>query len=92
MGRYSEVEKFYRKILDLNPSNFEATIRLANVLEEKGEGGAALGLIENLSKQSSDDIRIDMMKLKLSLLTSNPVELAHQVDLMLEKLLKIDEA
>jgi len=91
LGRYSEVEKFYRKILELNPSNFEATIRLANVLEEKGEGGAALGLIENLSKQSSSDIRIDLMKLKLSLLTSNPVELAHQVDLMLEKLLKIDE-
>jgi lipopolysaccharide biosynthesis regulator YciM len=92
LGRYSEVEKFYRKILDLNPSNFEATIRLANVLEEKGEGGAALGLIESLSKQSSSDIRIDLMKLKLSLLTSNPVELARQVDLMLEKLLKIDEA
>ena len=92
LGRYSEVEKFYRKILDLDQSNFEATIRLANVLEEKGEGRAALGLIESLSKQSSTDIRIDLMKLKLSLLTSNPVELARQVDLMLEKLLKIDEA
>ena len=92
MGRYSEVEKFYRKILDLKPTNFEATIRLANVLEEKGESGAALGLIENLSKQSTTDIRIDLMKLKLSLLTSNPVELGRQVDLMLEKLLKIDEA
>ena len=92
LGRYSEVEKFYRKILKLNPTNFEATIRLANVLEEKGEGGAALGLIESLSNQSGNDIRIDLMKLKLSLLTSNPVELAHQVDLMLEKLLKIDEA
>ena len=92
LGRYSEVEKFYRKILELSPSNFEATIRLANVLEEKGEGGAALGLIESLNKQSSTDIRIDLMKLKLSLLTSNPVELGRQVDLMLEKLLKIDEA
>ena len=37
LGRFSEVEKFYRKILQYNPSNFEATIRLANVLEEKGE-------------------------------------------------------
>ena len=91
LGRYSEVEKFYRKILKLNPTNFEATIRLANVLEEKGEGGAALGLIESLSNQSGNDIRIDLMKLKLSLSTSNPVEQAHQVDLMLEKLLKTDE-
>ena len=39
LGRYSEVEKFYRKILDLKPTNFEATIRLAYVLEEKGESG-----------------------------------------------------
>ena len=91
LGRYSEVEKFYRKILELNPSNFEATIRLANVLEEKGEGGAALGLIEGLSNQSGNDIRIDLMKLKLSLSTSNPVEQAHQVDMMLEKLLKTNE-
>ena len=91
LGRYSEVEKFYRRILELKPSNFEATIRLANVLEEKGESGAALALIEGANSQVNNDIRIDLMKLKLSLLTSNPVELAHQVDLMLEKLLKSDE-
>ena len=76
LGRFSEVEKFYRKILQHNPSNFEATIRLANVLEEKGESAAALTLIENASSNQENDIRIDLMKLKLSLITSTPVELA----------------
>ena len=91
LGRFSEVEKFYRKILKLSPSNFEATIRLANVLEEKGEGGAALTLIENTTTDTGDDIRIDLMKLKLSLITSTPVELAHKIDSMIEKLLKTDD-
>ena len=90
LGRFSEVEKFYRKILQSNPSNFEATIRLANVLEEKGESTAALTLIESASSNEENDIRIDLMKLKLSLITSTPVELAHKIDSMIEKLLKTD--
>mgnify|MGYP000055889847 FL=1 len=86
LGRYSEVENFYRRILELDESNFEAVIRLANVLEEKGEGGAALSLVEDSTQLKSEDVRGDLMKLKLSLTTSTPVELSHQVDMMLEKL------
>ena len=91
LGRYGEVEKFYRRILEINPSNFEATIRLANVLEEKGESSAALTLIENAIKPTNLDIRSDLMKLKLSLTTSTPAELAHQIDAILETLLRSDE-
>ena len=36
MGRYSEVENFYRKVLDNDPLNFGGILRLANVLNEKG--------------------------------------------------------
>ena len=86
LGRYSEVENFYRRILKLDPSNFEAVIRLANVLEEKGEDGAALSLVEEAIDPGSTDVRSDIMKLKLSLSTSTPVELAHQIDTILEKL------
>ncbi len=91
LGRYGEVEKFYRRILEINPSNFEATIRLANVLEEKGESSAALTLIENAMKPSNLDIRSDLMKLKLSLTTSTPAELAHQIDTILETISQSDE-
>ena len=65
---------------------FFAVIRLANVLEEKGESGAALSLVEDSTQLKSEDVRGDLMKLKLSLTTSTPVELSHQVDMMLEKL------
>ncbi len=86
LGRYSEVEKFYRNLLELDSSNFEATIRLANVLEEKGESGAALDLVENALKQNNTDVRGDLMKLKLSISTSTPIELSYQIDSMIEKL------
>jgi lipopolysaccharide biosynthesis regulator YciM len=86
LGRYSEVENFYLRILESDSSNFEAIIRLANVLEEKGEEGAALTLIEDAIDPESSDVRGEIMKLKLSLLTSTPVELSHQVDSILEKL------
>ena len=92
LGRYSEVENFYRRILETDTPNFEATIRLANVLEEKGESGSALTLIEDMLSNDSLDITVDLMKLKLSISTSTPVELAHQIDVMLEKLLTSDES
>ena len=92
LGRYSEVEKFYRQILDLDPTNFDAIIRLANVLDEKGEGVAALNLVENATFPGVLDVRADIMKLKLSLVTSTPIELSHQIDNILQKLSQIDEA
>jgi len=86
LGRYSEVENFYRRILDNDPQNFEAIIHLANVLEEKGESQAALALVEETMKPGDPDVRGALMKLKLSLTTSTPMELAHQVDAVLETL------
>jgi lipopolysaccharide biosynthesis regulator YciM len=86
LGRFSEVEKFYRRILNNDPVNLAALTRMANVLEEKGEDGAALILVEEAINPGSTDVRSDIMKLKLSLSTSTPVELAHQLDTILEKL------
>ena len=47
--------------------NIEAVINLANVLDEKGETNTALNLIENSIDKNNNDIRIDLMKLKLNL-------------------------
>tara|TARA_B100000029_G_scaffold183244_1_gene180826 strand:+ start:4074 stop:5126 length:1053 start_codon:yes stop_codon:yes gene_type:complete len=90
LGRYSEVENFYRRILEIDSSNFEAIIRLANVLEEKGEDSAALALVEGAIDPNSDDVRGELMKLKLSLTTSTPVELSHQIDSIFDKLSDTD--
>ena len=63
----------------------EAVIKLANVLEEKGEITTALNLIENSSDRENKDIRIDLIKLKLSIPTATPIELGHQIDAIINK-------
>ena len=85
LGLYSEVEKFYRKILDVDSSNIEAAVRLANVLEEKGENESALALIESF-KEDKFNLKRDLMKVKLSLLNSTPIELSQQIDSLIIKL------
>ncbi len=85
LGRYSEVEKFYQKLISLDKFNLEAIIKLANVLEEKGEISTALSLVENLSDKNNNDIRIDLMRLKLSIPTATPIELGHQIDAIIDK-------
>ena len=88
LGRYSEVEKFYQKLISLDKNNFEAVIKLANVLEEKGETTTALTLIEN--SINNKDIRLDLMKLKLSIPNATPIEIGHQIDAIINKKLKIN--
>ena len=77
--------------MELDNTNFEAIIRLANVLEEKGESGAALTLLESAINKKNHDVRVDIMKLKLSLITSTPTELSHQIDNILKKLSYLNE-
>tara|TARA_B100001250_G_scaffold396959_1_gene403544 strand:+ start:4815 stop:5864 length:1050 start_codon:yes stop_codon:yes gene_type:complete len=86
LGRYSEVENFYRRFIEQNPSNFEAVIRLVNILDEKGENSSALSLLESFDNIKNNDIRVDLIKLKLSLINSTPVELSQQIDLILENI------
>ena len=86
LGLFSEVEKFYRKFIKLNPLNFEAIIRLANVLEEKGENASALSLVESFEDMKEYNIMKDLMRLKLSVINSTPIELSQQVDEILSKI------
>ena len=67
LGRYSEVENFYRKVLEKDSMNVVGSLRLANVLNEKGEDKAAIKLIDGIINNGSASISILLMKLKLSL-------------------------
>ena len=84
LGRYSEVENFYRRVLKKNSVDIHAGLRLANVLNEKGEGQAAVLLIEKLIEDGNSTISIMLMKLKLSLSLETPSELGNQIDVILE--------
>jgi len=86
LGRYSEVEKFYRRIIDVNKNDLEAGIKLANVLNEKGEENSAIELIDRLINSGNDKISVLLMKLKLSLSIKTPIELAHQIDEILKSI------
>ena len=85
LGRYSEVEKFYRKVLENNSKDLNAGLRLANVLNEKGENKAAINLIDSFINEENPSVLVMLMKLKLSLSTKTPAELGHYID----KILKI---
>ena len=86
LGRYSEVEKFYRSVLNINPNDVNAGQRLANVLNEKGENKAALALVDQFIDQNKLSISLMLMKLKLSFLTKTPAELGYYVDEILSKI------
>ena len=80
LGRYSEVEKFYRKVLENNFNDLNAGLRLANVLNEKGENKAALELIDSFINNNISSVHLMLMKLKLSIPSKTPAELGHFID------------
>ena len=84
LGRYSEVEKFYRKVLENNPKDLNAGLRLANVLNEKGENKAAIDLIDSFILEKNPSVLVMLMKLKLSLSSKTPAELGHYLDEILK--------
>ena len=88
LGRYSEVENFYRKVLEKDSTNIVGSLRLANVLNEKGEDQAAIKLIEGIINIDSANISILLMKLKLSLSIQTPNELGHQIDTIISQIEK----
>ena len=86
LGRFSEVEKFYERILEKDSSNLNALTKLANVLEEKGEHNNALNLVEDALSKNEGSIHARLMKLKLSLHVSKPHELSNQIDEVIQLL------
>ncbi len=91
LGRYSEVEKFYRKVLQNNSKDLNAGLRLANVLNEKGENKAAINLIDSFIIEDDPSVLVMLMKLKLSLSTKTPAELGHFIDKILKIVKKSNE-
>lgn len=80
LGRYSEVEKFYKRMLEKNHGNLDALARMANVLEEKGERQQALDLLDSAMEKFDNSVHTRLMKLKLSLTVAPPHELSQQID------------
>lgn len=84
LGRYSEVEKFYKRMLEKNHGNLDALARMANVLEEKGERQQALDLVDSAMEKFDDSVHARLMRLKLSLTVAPPHELSQQIDKIID--------
>ena len=91
LGRFSEVENFYERIVNKDPSNLSALTKLANVLEEKGEHNSALLLVEQALSKNQTSIHAHLMKLKLSLQVSKPNELSNHIDKIIDILTSNNE-
>jgi len=86
LGRFGEVEQFYTKMIKIDSTDLDALIKLANVVDAKGEVKQALGLVEEAIEQNDDSLAPELMKIKLLLNSSPPGELAVQVDKLIEKI------
>jgi len=84
LGRYSEVEKFYKRFLEKDPKNLDALARMANVLEEKGERQQALELVDTAMEKMDSSVHARLMRLKLSLTVAPPHELSQQIDKIID--------
>ena len=63
IGQFDEVEKFYDRVLQKNPSNLVALVNLANVLQQKGEYSASMSLIDDALLNNEDSTFLNLMKI-----------------------------
>ena len=80
LGRFSEVDQFYLRILAEKPNDKNAIVKLSNLLKDKGDIEEALALVEKAINQNNDSIPARLMKIKVLLEKANPVDLNNQID------------
>ncbi len=84
LGRFSEIEQFYSRILAEKPNDKNAIVKLSNLLKDKGDIEGAIKLVDNAIKQNNDLIPARLMKIKILLEEANPVDLNNQIDELIE--------
>lgn len=80
LGRFGEVEDFYRGVVEKDSGNMDALSGLANVLQAKGELDQALVLIEEVLSRDDKAILPRLARLKLTLRKIDREELSAEVD------------
>ena len=88
MGRFSETETFYRKVIATDPNNIDAIARLVDVLEAKGEIDKALALLEEALVKNDRSILARLSHLKLSLRKQDQDDLSAKVNEIVQMISK----
>jgi len=86
LGRFSEVEQFYSRILAEKPNDKNAIVKLSNLLNDKGDKEGAIELVDNAINKEENSIPARLMKIKILLEQANPADLNDQIDEILERI------
>jgi len=84
LGRFSEVEQFYSRILAQKPNDKNAIVKLSNLLKDKGDIERAIEIVDNAISQNNDSIPARLMKIKILLEKANPADLNSQIDELID--------
>ncbi|MFQ6674262.1 MAG: tetratricopeptide repeat protein [Fidelibacterota bacterium] len=84
LGRFGQMEEFYRKLTSKDPDNMDALWGLINVLQAKGELDQAMALIDDILSRNEKSIPARLARLKLSLSRTNQDQLSAEVDEILK--------
>ena len=85
LNRYSEVEEFYRGIVEIFPENMEALVRLVNQMLEKGNVGKAISFLDRCSV---DSLTVRLLKHKVSLPSDISLDIISVVDALIMESLR----
>jgi len=88
LGRFSEVDQFYSRILDNKPNDNIAIVKLTTLLKDKGDIDGAIKLVDNAINQNNDFISARLIKIKILLEKANPIDLNNQIDELIEIIAK----
>ncbi len=84
LGRFSDIEQFYSRIIAEKPNDKNAIVKLSNLLKDKGDIEGAIKLVDNAINKNNDLIPARLMKIKILLEKANPVDLNNQIDELIE--------
>ncbi|MFQ6616443.1 MAG: tetratricopeptide repeat protein [Fidelibacterota bacterium] len=84
LGRFGEMEEFYRKLVTRDPSNLEAVAGLVDVLAAKGEIDQAVNLLEKIVEKNEKSIPARLVRLKVLLHKIDQEQLSKEVDEILK--------
>ena len=85
LGRFSEIEDFYRSLLSIDSKNYYAFLGLTNVLLSKGEFDEALRSLEDLLVKDKNSILLQLCKIKIILKKKNE----DKIQLLVENILSV---
>lgn len=86
LGRFSDVEEFYSRMIEINPGDIAAMIKLATVYEAKGETDQAVSFVEEALDKNPDSLVAQVMKIRLIVDAEPANRIINQLEKLIEKI------